>query len=219
MSKGAKQGQNRFERSQKAHHNYRTGRIKDEVIPKLKTYTGKINFSGITPFSRFCSELYNTELPANEKPIGYRTFVQNEKYWALIGPIYYKYWDKNGEGTQAKEKLLNNLALNKASKLSAEVERLKLENEALRTAIKNYGVITPSQGGELAPDRDLYRQRFDRTCRAMKLIIDATDGMFKVDEKAIKIMCEYNDLEPDEGLVPRLLAKPYVEWLKSRIED
>lgn len=218
MSKGAKPGQNRFAGSQKRSRDYRICRIKDEVVPRLKTFAGKTSFAGITPFSRFCAELYNAELPVNEKKIGYRTLVQSTDYWALIGPLYYKYWDSSDNMESTKDKLVGKLATLRADELKAETERLKKEIEALRSALRNHGAsfapIPDSKQSDQA-----FLAKFDKTCRALMLVLKASDGMFSVDMKAGKISCAFDDLEPDEGLVPKEIAEPFVLWMKAKERD
>ncbi|MDN5397988.1 MAG: hypothetical protein L0G37_01835 [Pseudomonas sp.] len=215
MSKGAKPGQNRFAGSQKRKRDYRIARIKDEIIPQLKAFAGKVSFDGVTPFSRFCAELYNTDLPVNEKKIGYRTLVQSSDYWSLIGPIYYKHWDPSDNLESKKEMFVGKLAAQRADHLGTEVERLKKENDALRSALRGHGA-TPTPLPETTPPDQGFISKFDKTCRALKLVLDASDGMFAVDLSAKKIVCAFNDLEPLEGLVPKELAEPFVAWMNTR---
>ncbi|MEN5312574.1 hypothetical protein [Pseudomonas koreensis] len=215
MSKGAKPGQNRFAGAQQRRRDYRVTRIKDEIIPKLKAFVGKTSFDGITPFSRFCAELYNDGLPVNEKKIGYRTLVQSTEYWSLIGPLFYRHWGSSGSMESKKEKLVGKLASQRADGLQAETERLKKEVEALRAALRNHGASPMTPPDSKHTDQDLMT-KFDKTCRALKLVLDASDGMFAADLDAIKISCAYNDLEPIEGLVPKELAAPFIQWMKAK---
>ncbi len=215
MSKGAKPGQNRFADTQKRHHDYRTTRIKDEVIPKLKAFVGKASFSGVTPFSRFCAELYNDGLPVNEKRIGYRTLVQNTEYWTLIGPIYYKHWDSSDNMEQKKDKIVVKLATQRADRLQIDIERLKLEILALQAALRCHGAAPTTLPDSIHSDQD-FLTKFDKTCRVLKLVLDTSEGMFTVDTNAMKISCAYNDLEPLEGLAPKELIEPFVLWLKDK---
>lgn len=214
MSKGAKPGQNRFAGLQQRRRDYRVSRIKDEVIPKLKTFVGKISFDGVTPFSRFCAELYNEGLPINEKKIGYRTIVQSTEYWKLIGAMFYKHWDSSSNMESKKDKLVGKLATRRADELQAETERLKSEVEALRSALRSHGASTNHLPGPQHTDQD-FISKFDKTCRALKSVLDASDGMFTIDLDAVKISCAFNDLEPPEGLVPKELVAPFAHWMKT----
>lgn len=215
MSKGARPGQNRFAGSQKRNRDYRITRIKDEVIPKLKAFAGKTSFDGVTPYSRFCAELYNDGLPVNEKKIGYRTLVQSTDYWALIGPIYYKHWDSDGNMESKKDKLVGKLAVQRADQLQAETDRLKKENEALRSALRSHGA-SPVPLPDTKQSDQGFMAKFDKTCRVLKLVLDASDGMFRVDVDAVKISCAFDDLEPEEGLSPKELVEPFIVWLKAK---
>jgi hypothetical protein len=215
MSKGAKRGQNRFAGAQKRRRDYRITRIKDEVIPKLKSLVGKASFGGITQFSKFCADLYNDCLPVNEKKIGYRTLVQSAEYWTLLGPLFHRHWHSSDNMESEKEKLAGKLASQRAERLQAETERLRKEVDALRIALRNHGA-SPMNLPELKPTNQDFMTKFDKTCRALKLILDASDSMFAADLDAMKISCAYNDLEPVEGLVPKELATPFIQWMKAK---
>ena len=58
--------------------------------------------------------------------------------------------------------------------------------------------------------------KFDKTCRALMAVLKKSDGMFVVDMKAGKINCAFDDLESDEGLVPKEVAEPFVLWMKAK---
>jgi hypothetical protein len=218
MSRGAKPGQNRFEAAQRKHRQARTDRIKDELIPKLKAYVGKISFDGITPYSRFCAELYNEIIPVNEKPIGYRTFVQNTAYWSLVGPLYYKHWDSSSGSEINKERLIRKLATRRADSLEDEIEKLRLENEALRSALRSHGATTPSLTTPVDKTAKIHEcnLRFDKICRALNLVLEASEGTFVADTALTRITCAFDPLEPKEGLVPKEIAEPFITWLKEK---
>ena len=218
MSRGAKPGQNRFEASQKQSQQFRIDRIKNELIPKLKSLAGKVSFDGITPYSRFCAELYNDGLPVNEKQMGYRTFVQNSAYWSLVGPLYFKHWDTSSDSELRKERFLSKLAVKRANTLEVEVSNLRLENEALRSSLRHHGASLPkpSVPVEIGSEISDLTLMFDKTCRALKLVLDASEGTFAADLEAVKITCAFNTLEPIEGLVPKSVAEPFITWLKNR---
>ncbi|MCC9009410.1 hypothetical protein [Pseudomonas putida] len=215
MSKGAKPGQNRFAGAQQRHQEFRTNRIKEEVIPRLNAVAGKVSFDGPTPFSRFCAELYNDDLPVNEKKIGYRTIVQSTEYWGLLKPVYYKHWGLSGDTEAKKDKLIGKLAVQRAEQLQVELERVKKENDALRSALRSHGA-SPTPQPEIKEIDQGYMAKFDKTCRSLKLVLDASDGMFAVDIESKKISCTFDDLEPSGGLVPTELIEPFVLWIKRR---
>ncbi|WP_439869591.1 hypothetical protein ACTACT_19525 [Pseudomonas syringae] len=218
MTKGAKPGQNRFAGAQKRSLDYRLTRIKDEVIPRLKAFVGKTSFVGVTPFSQFCAELYNDGLAVNEKKIGYRTLVQNSEYWSLVGPIYYRYWDPSNNMESKKDSLVGKLAVQRADRLQADIGRLEKEVKALRAALRAHGA-SPTALTEGKINDEGFMARFDKTCRVLKLVLDASDGMFTADIQAKKISCAYNDLEPAEGLAPKELIEPFISWMQSKEKD
>ncbi|GGK02484.1 hypothetical protein [Pseudomonas matsuisoli] len=215
MTKGAKPGQNRFAGAQQRQQEFRANRIKEDVIPRLNAVAGKASFDGPTPFSRFCAELYNDGLPVNEKKIGYRTIVQSTEYWGLLKPIYYKHWGPSSDTEAKKDKMIAKLAVQRADLLQAELEKVKKDNDALRSALRSHGASPTPQPviKEIDPG---YMAKFDKTCRSLKLVLDASDGMFAVDIESKKISCTFNDLEPSEGLVPTELIEPFVLWIKRR---
>lgn len=215
MSKGAKQGQNRFAEAQDRHRRFRITRIRDDVIPQLIAFTGKVSFDGTTPFSRFCAELYNDDLPINERPIGYRTLVQSTEYWSLLEPIYRKHTSLSKNLDSKKEKFVAKLATQRAEKLTIEIEKLKRENQALRSILRNHGASEITLPRQEQGQND-FLSKFDKTCRALKLVLDASEGMFAVDSDAKKISCAYDDLEPLEGLVPTSIVEPFVLWLLEK---
>jgi len=215
MSKGAKPGQNRFAGVQKRNLDFRLARLKDEVVPKLKCFVGKTSFDGITPFSRFCAELYNDGLPVNEKKISYRTLVQSTDYWTLIGPIFYKHWDASDSIEAKKNKLVGTLAIRRADELRSQVERLNKEVNALRSALRNYGA-SPAPLPDAHHSDQAFMEKFDKTCRLLQLVLDGSDNMLTVDLEATKMSYAYNDLEPAEGIAPKDLVTPFVSWMKER---
>lgn len=151
----------------------------------------------------------------NEKKIGYRTIVQSTEYWGLLKPIYYKHWGPSSDTEAKKDKLIGKLAVQRADRLQAELEKVKKENDALRSALRSHGVSPTPQ--PVIKDIDPgYVAKFDKTCRSLKLVLDASDGMFAVDIESKKISCTFNDLEPSEGLVPTELIEPFVLWIKRR---
>lgn len=219
MPKGAKPGENRFGGFQGSSQKYREQRIINEVIPRLKTYIGKMSFNGITPYCRFCAELFNDGLPINEKTIGYRTIEQNNLYWTLVGELYYKHWGTNEQLKSQQQALAGKLAIKQEVRLQAKLDQALKENHALKATLRAHGSTDKDQSeltsAQTEPTTE-FRDKFDKTCRALKLVLDATDGTFEADTSAIKITCTYDDLEPKEGLVPKQLAEPYITWLKAK---
>jgi len=216
MAKGAKKGENRFSGAQTKLQNFRIGRIKSHVIPKIQALAGKISIVGITPFCRLCADIYNEDLPINEKEIGYRTIEQNTKYWEILGTLYYKYWSSNEEVNAHKKLILEALTTHESNGLKQENKRLNQEINALRAALRAHGAEENPHA--LLSDNAIFDSGadFDRVCRALKLVIDSSEDIFEVHENEMKITSNLTDLNPDEGLVPKTLAEPFIKWLQER---
>lgn len=219
MPKGAKPGENRFEKVQKAKQAFRSVRINDEVIPRIKALIGHARITGETPYCRLCATFYNENLPINEKPIGYRTFQQNSDYWSLVGPLYYKYWDTSEQSQNLQQKMVGQLAVKEANRLKSELDQVRKENMTLRATLRAHGssdTPTPQlSAANTSETESEFIEKFDKTCRALNLVLKAA-GTIVLDEKAIKITCMHDDLEPEEGLVSASLVKPYLNWLHDK---
>ena len=219
MATGAKTGENRFKNYQGSSTQYRMQRIEEIVIPRLKTLIGKASFTGKTGFCKVCEGLYNDNLPINEKPIGYRTLEQNQSYWQLLGEYYFRHWGANEDTDTQANNLRGKLAIKNEKLLKEQLELIIKENEALKAALRNHGASDSSLPAPQPPTGVLESElidKFDKTCRALNLVIKATDGTIEVDTDAVKIICHFDALEDEKGLVPKELAQPYVTWWLDR---
>ena len=218
-NRGAKKGENRFAPSQQKRQDLRIKRIRDEVLPRLKAMVGKVSFKGVTPFCKLCADIYNESLPVNEKQIGYRTFEQNPKYWEIIGTVYYRYWSADEDIDAHRKRVMIALTTKESSTVKEKNKRLKQEVDTLRAVLRAHGAeeTTPSLPSADHPKTDIIAD-FDRVCRALKRVIDASEDIFEVHEKEMKITSNLYDLEPAEGLVPKSLAEPFIRWLQERRE-
>lgn len=216
MPKGAKKGENRFSCAQAERQNFRVKRIKTHVVPRLKALAGKVSINGQTPFCKLCADIYNEDLPVNEKKIGYRTLEQNMKYWEILGSIFNTYWRTNEKISVHRNRVLGALTAIESNGLKAENKRLSQEVDALRAALRTHGAeesphSLPSDSPKVDKTAD-----FDRVCRALMLVIDSSEEIFEIHEDEMKITCNLTDLNPDEGLVPKPLAEPFIKWLQER---
>lgn len=217
MARGAKKGENRFKGSQQQRKDFRLDRIRNHVIPRLKTLIGRVTFDGKTPFCKVCADIFNEDLPVNEKNMGYRTFEQNPDYWGKVGTLYFQHWATNDELKTHKERVVHALTAKASGSLRAENKRLKDENEALRAALRAHGV-EERQHELISDSEDSYGKSadFDRVCRALEIVIEASDEIFEIHEDERKITSNLYDLGPADGLVPKALAEPFIKWRKER---
>lgn len=219
MPKGAKKGENRFKGSQQERQNFRLERIKSHVIPRLKTLVGRVTFDGKTPFCKVCADIFNEDLPVNERKMGYRTFEQNSVYWSKVGTLYFQHWASNDELKTHQDRVINTLATIESRSVKEENRRLKEENEALRSALRAHGAEKMSHELPFRNEEPSGKAAdFDRVCRALDIVIDASDEIFEVHEDEMKIISNLYDLGPAEGLVPKALAEPFIKWRKERRE-
>ena len=218
MPRGAKKGENRFSGKQRKDREFRLKRINDHVVPRLKTMAGKVSINGKTPFCKLCEDIFNEDLPVNEDRIGYRTFEQNAEYWEILGYTYYTYWGTDDEVKAHRKRVMGALTTIEANKLKEENKRLSQENEALRAALRAHGAEEKPQSLPSTPSSSDRTSDFDRVCRAFKIVIDASEEIFEVHEDDLKITSNLTDLNPNEGLVPKALAEPFIRWLQERRE-
>ena len=216
MSRGAKQGENRFKNSQKKRLESRLNRIREAVIPTVQSYVGKISIPSKAAYCKLCSEIFNSDLPVNEKPIGYRTVEQNIDYWSLVGPIYHRNWAPEGSLAGSKDRVLGKLAVRENQLLKTKVDELEKRSAALQAALRNHGAEQPQKLISTSTNEQSENREFELTCRALKIVIDASEGSFEIDEKAKKIIRSWDDLEPSAGLVPKELIEPFINWLAER---
>jgi hypothetical protein len=215
MPKGAKKGENRFKSKQDKLLTFRAERLKNNVLPTIKSYVGKISVNGKSAYCKLCAAIFNQDLPVNEKPIGYRTIEQNIKYWELVGPIYHRHWEPDGDAENTKRNIQSQIHARQNAQLKEQVEDLKEKVLALEAALKNHGADLKIESPE-SVDGESHIKEFELTCIALKTVIDASDEEFLVDDKNSKITCSSDDLEPQEGLVPKAIAKPFIDWLQER---
>lgn len=218
MPRGAKKGENRFSDAQTKKQKFRIDRIKTHVIPRLKALAGKVSINGRTPFCKLCADIYNEDLPVNEAPIGYRTLEQNTKYWEILGATYYTYWGTNEEVSAHRKRVMGALTTIESNKLKEENKRLNQENDALRAALRAHGAEEAPQSLPSETPDSVRTSDFDRVCCALKIIIDASEEIFELHEDELKITSNLTDLNPDDGLVPKALAEPFIKWLRERRE-
>lgn len=112
------------------------------------------------------------------------------------------------------------LTTKESSRVKDENRRLQQEVDALRGALKAHGA--EEKPGAALPSEKLPQvdkaADFDRVCRALKLVIDASEDIFDVHEEEMKITCNLYDLQKSGGLVPKSLAEPFIKWLQARRE-
>ena len=215
MGKGAKKGQNRFKASKDAIIEYRLSRLTEYAIPKLKALSLHAKVKSTTAFTKLCAITYNENLPINEKPITYRTIKQNDIYWNAVGPIYYKYFEKNESleafKSDAIVKLENKELAESFENKCREVDALA----AMLSKVTEAGHIpqmdTPSDTSE--KNKDL-----DKVCRVILSLIEASDGVILVDLKKAAIRNLADDCESSEGILPKSDVQPFIKWLIRRNE-
>lgn len=216
MPKGAKKGENRFAGSQKKLLDDRYNRIHEVVKPTIQSYVGKITIKGKAAYCKLCAEIFNKDLPVNEKKISYRTIEQNLHYWSLLGPIFHRHWDSKEGLENSKTKLTGQLAARENQRLKNRIDELNQWNEALQTTLRNHGAELTDEQYANRSDDAASNYQFELTCRALKIVIDASNGSFAIDKAAKKITRTWDDLEDESGLVSKELLEPFLEWLSER---
>jgi len=212
MPKGAKPGENRFKGAQKALTRYRVSRLRDIVVPKLKTLASHATVDSINKFCSLAAEIYNQDLPVNEQPISYRRLNQSEQYWEIVGPVYYQYFEKKQKLNDFKKSSTTSLKNQRIDELEGQIDRLKAENKALRATLTHSpsDLVKEDSGALENAQVDI-----DRMARIIELMVSKS-GVVEVflDEVAMRDLAE--DLEDPQGMLPREVVEPYIRWLKNK---
>jgi len=213
MGRGAKKGSNRFEGFQDEIQGFRVDRLQLNVVPILKTMSSHAKINSINKFTKLCAQLFNTDLPITDKPISYRTIKQNEIYWQVVGDVYYRYFQKEDSLEGFKNDSLLKLEIKELNDLLSEKEN---EIRVLKLMLgKKKSHETPVIIDKSAIDTSI---DLDKLCRVISNLIDAFDGVIEVnvDKGAINNLA--NDFEPEYGILPLDIVKPYINWLKNKEE-
>ncbi len=218
MPKGAKPGENRFKSSQLKKIDFRRRRIEEHVLPGLKALIGRVQINGPTPFCKICADLYNRDLPVNENKMGYRTFEQNIEYWKLVGKLFHQHWDNDENLESRKNAISDRLTIKENHDLARNLERLQAENDALKATLRVHGANAAEEIHPQLTSKAESNHSFESVCLALKIIIEASNGLFLIDESSQKITSTFDDLEPEEGLVPKEVAVPFIRWYQQRKE-
>lgn len=211
MNRGAKIGDNRFKNFQEHFVNKRLARLNNIVIPKLKIISADANIDNISRFSRIVCNLYNEDLPSNEKKLSLRTVTNNPLYWSALSDIYNRNHSQIKQNNEFKNTAINDISISEIDELKEQISRLKMENRALKSAFPNFEKNKVSQA---QPSHDLVD--IDNLCRLIHAIIEDLDGVFIVDTVEGTIHNQANDHEKHFGILPKDVIKPYITWLRER---
>lgn len=215
MGKGAKKGENRFKISQKASIGFRIERIKTHVIPKIKSLSLHAKVDSSTAYCKLCAKLFNDGLSLNDKPISYRVIKQNRDYWDLLGPIYYQLFEKNEDLGDFKNKSLLRLEL---KELEEKLDDKEQEVNALSAMLKKVGNSHQKKPVLKESEASVYIQNSDKLCRIILAIVESTDGILFIDRENSAIRNLADDFEGEEGLLPKEVVRPFIDWMDSRDE-
>ncbi len=212
MARGAKPGENRFKNSQKSLTSFRLARLLDVVVPKLKALSAHTSISSVNKFCSLAAEIYNENLPVNEKPISYRRLNQNEQYWKAIGSVYYQHFKKKQNLEEFKKASSTILSSKRLVYLESQLERLKAENNALRNSLSS---TKPTAQSNDKDELERTQRDIENMGRIIEILISKY-GVIKVDTDGIALRDLADDLESPEGIAPSHVVKPYIEWHKNK---
>lgn len=214
MARGVPKGENRFKASQDAKIAYRLNRIDSVVIPRLKTLSANVKISSINKYAKLVCDLYNDNLPINDKPLTVRTVTSNEEYWKKLGYVYHSYFAKDTDKEEFKKQAIAVLDTHELEDLKIRIETLESENKSLKTAFKQ--ISGTKDINLIAEDENSSLIEIDNLCRIIYALVEFSDGIIDVDADSGTIRNQADDLEKPEGMLPKETVKPYIEWLKNR---
>lgn len=210
MVRGAKKGQNRFKNAQQALIKERESRIKEAVVPKVKTLLDLTYFKSKTKFQELCAEVFNQDLPVNMKKITRKT-IGSEPYWNTLGVLYYSRYT---EGNETNLEKLKKSALDsfKASQEKEDKDRqvsmLTAQNEALKKALGEAKLIQRAPSNN--DSNESLKDDIDNLICVIDFLIKATDGIVKVDHSNNTITNFADDLN---GTLSAKLSKTYFKHI------
>jgi hypothetical protein len=212
LSRGAKKGDNRFKHHLKV--DFRERRLIEDVKPVMITLSKHAHISSQNKFCEQASFEFNKDLPANEKKISARTISANQKYWAVLGPIYEKYFKGNNDLEAFKKQTSVSVLQCRIAELEQQCERLSLEKQALTNMLGSD--IQPATGSnELSASFEAIQVDLDKLCKVISVLISIS-GIIQVDLESKTLRNLADDLESIEGMLPRDFVRPYVDWLIER---
>lgn len=193
MPKGALKGENRFKKSQENNISFRVNRFEKHVVPEMKALCDLSYIPNKTKFQKLCAEVFNKNLPLNEKKITHRTIASNQNYWKIVGAVYYSYYDSDNSidlETLKKEGLNKLKDKEKISELQSENRRLQKEKEALKHYIAKSKLKHKSPVESSLMDQE----SINNLIATIDFLIKATDGVVEVDKKARTIINHADDI-------------------------
>jgi len=211
MNRGAKNGDNRFRKHQEIFVNNRLARINNIVIPKLKIISADATIHNISRFARIVCNLYNEDLPSNEKKLSLRTVTNNSLYWSVLSDFYDGNHSRIKQNNEFKNSAINDISISEIDELKEQISRLKMENRALKSAFTDFEKHNVPQAQQSHDLVDI-----DNLCRLIHAIIEDLDGVFIVDTVEGTIHNQANDHEKNFGILPKDVIKPYIIWLRER---
>tara|TARA_Y100000034_G_scaffold95432_1_gene115951 strand:- start:639 stop:1310 length:672 start_codon:yes stop_codon:yes gene_type:complete len=217
MARGAKSGENRFKNAQQSLVNYRLNRLNNCVVDKLKTIAMHSTVSSINKFCHLAQDIYNDGLPVNEKPISYRRLKTNPDYWNIIGPVFYKYFEKKPDLEHFKNEANKASMKVEIEHLKEELEKSKKENRVLSLALENSGSNETSDAPVANDKYNLLLKEHDNLCKIIELLINKYQ-VVEIDFDAVALRDRADTLEDDEGMLPTDIVKPFIDWLINKNE-
>lgn len=221
--RGAKKGENRFENSQKSKINYRLQRIRNVVLPKIKAISKNTHFKNVTSFRKLCAELYNSELPIDEKKISYRT-LGNRPYWDELGAIFYSFFN------DVKIPIANSMVT--SLKLSDEIDKLKIqlaektkELTLMESVLLNSPKINPLSNDVLttsaSPQAEINTskddiQYIDDFAAIINWLIERSDDVIFIDKDSQSIIDLSDDLN---GTLDRKISRAFFMYMKGELHS
>lgn len=213
MPRGVKKGENRFKAMQEAKVEYRKRRLLEVVIPQIKAMAPHVKVSSVNKYAKLVCEIYNSDLPVSEQKLGLRTVTQNPTYWKALGTVYYQLFDVKHELALFKDSVLQGEMKHKIDELTENNQRLLTENKALKSALRSTSIATQNDNAVVQNNEALVGQEY--LCKLIDKLIQASDGVIKVDIVKGSIHDLSDDFSNKEGILPKEIVAPYIDYLNN----
>ncbi len=199
--RGAAPGENRFRKSQDKQIKSTMEEIK--VVLELLRLR-RVTFRNITHLASYVADVITEKRGINSRKMAASTLLRTLAYRVKLDGFLASMGGKSHADKFAK--LITELELKELDKLRAENKRLSQYIEKNLSREPEPSRPKPSTAS---------MQDVDQLCRAISLILEASEGQIVIDQEAGEIVNGWAKSKKNRIVVPASISKPYIQWQNS----